>query len=200
MAADTVLLERAEAGESCGRVYSWSQVWVTLGRFQHPERDLLIPIDWTRRPTGGKAVLHGHDVTVAIARPLSELGLDGRSLRAVYRALIAPLVATLNELGCPSVLGDASRYAGRGVRTADCFAFTSGNDVVDPMTGHKRCGCALRITESAALLQASIPVRPPLVDPATVFPHAAEVVLPDREFTPELFRAAMSETVIISSR
>ena len=84
MARDAELLERAERGESAARVYSWDGAWVSLGRFQRPEKALLRSeeIDWVMRPTGGKAVLHGHDVTVGIALPLRDIGvyeIEGRA-------------------------------------------------------------------------------------------------------------------------
>ena len=52
---------------------------------------------------------------------------------------------------------------------ADCFAHVSANDLVDPDSGLKVCGCALRLTDKAVLVQASIPNGLPLVDPQTVF-------------------------------
>src|SRR5579862_8679410 len=77
MVKDTELLTGAEAGAAGCRVYGWDGPWVSLGRFQSPKRDLLSPENthWVTRPTGGKAVLHGHDVTVGLAVPLDTLGL-----------------------------------------------------------------------------------------------------------------------------
>src|SRR5205085_6034945 len=94
MLRDRELLSRAEAGEAGCRVYGWLGPWVSLGRFQSPERDLVQPeaTNWVVRPTGGKAVLHGHDLTVGLAVPLSALGLENRSLKAVYRAIVQPLI------------------------------------------------------------------------------------------------------------
>ena len=168
MAADVALLEGAEEGRGEGRVYTWSDVWVTLGRFQSPEKDLLDPqtTNWVIRPTGGKAVLHGHDTTVGLALPLSLLDADPRSIRSVYRAAVGPLVEALNACGLPAVLADGTRYAQRGVKTADCFAFTSPNDIVHRETGQKVCGCALRVTERAVLVHASVPHAAPEI------PHA----------------------------
>lgn len=172
MDRDRDLLANAESGVTGWRIYRWSEPTVSLGMFQSPERDLVASctIPWVMRPTGGKAVLHGHDETVAIAVPLGCFGCDPRALRSIYRAVTAPLVAALNACGLPATLGENTRFAGQGgPRTADCFAHVSANDIVDPLTGQKVCGCALRLTERAVLVQASIPNGPPKVDPQTVF-------------------------------
>ena len=162
MARDAALLQAAERGEAGWRVYRWDGPWVSLGRFQTPERALAPGWErWCRRPTGGRAVLHGHDVTFALALPHEG---DARQVKALYRRLIAPLVLALNDCGLPSRLAETTRYAGRGRESEDCFAFRSPNDVVCPDTGEKLCGCALRIGVRGALLQASVPCDPPQID------------------------------------
>jgi lipoate-protein ligase A len=166
MARDVVLLQRAEQGQPAARVYSWSEPWVTLGCFQSPDRDLLpgSTVPYVMRPTGGKAVLHGHDLTVGLAIPLSTLNLNPRDIKAIYRAVVTPIARALQQSGLPAELGENTRFHSKGPRTADCFAFVSANDVVDQRTGRKVCGCALKVTEQAVLLQASIPSREPEVD------------------------------------
>jgi lipoate-protein ligase A len=72
-------------------------------------------------------------------------------------------------------LAEGTKFANSGSKTADCFAHTSDNDVVDPVTGMKVCGCALRLTEYAVLVQASIPNGVPLADPQKLFKHPAVV-------------------------
>lgn len=179
MARDSDLLVAAEAGGASARVYGWDGAWVSLGRFQRADTSLLpsAPVQWVERPTGGRGVLHGHDVTVALAFPLFGLvpPTEWRSIRAVYRAAIAPLVLALRECGVNAGLGEKlSREIRSGeLRSPDCFAAVSANDVVDLETGIKICGCALRLTETAVLAQCSIPAGPPLIDPAQVYVHAA---------------------------
>ena len=177
MAKDAELLERAEAGESAARVYSWDGAWVSLGRFQHPEKALLQPdkIAWVMRPTGGKAVLHGHDVTVAIALSLRDLGIgesDARRIAVVYRRAIGPLVEALSRAGVSAELAEDTEFVRNSGHKADCFAHVSPNDIVDPSSGKKVCGCALRLTDRAVLVQASIPNGAPLIPPETVFREA----------------------------
>jgi len=175
MRRDTELLSLAEKGDPACRVYAWDGPWVSLGRFQSPEKDLVDPhgTRWVIRPTGGKAVLHGHDVTVGFAVPLSYLvNIDHRSIRNIYRELIRPVVTALRACGVKAALAEDTRYSNKGNRTADCFAFASPNDIVDEATGLKVCGCALRLTQKAVLLQASVPNGKPLVEPVEVIVNA----------------------------
>ncbi len=175
------LAEAERTGRLHWRVYGWEGPWITLGRYQSPERDLILPCPapWSIRPTGGKAVLHGHDVTVGIAAPLILLGPDetalARSIRAVYRAAIAPMIEAMRACGLPAALAENTRFVGQGTRTADCFAHNSPNDVVDERTGLKVCGCALKLTQKAVLIQASLPAVPPLIDPRSAIREAKPV-------------------------
>lgn len=171
MLRDSQLLTLAESGVSSLRFYSWDGPWVSLGRFQTPERDLidrtLVPL--ALRPTGGKAVLHGHDLTVAVAMPLSD---SKRSTKSVYRTLISPFTRALNRLGRPAELGENTPFVTPDLRSADCFRHISPNDVINPNTGKKLIGCALRITRTGVLAQCSIPLSLPLIDPARIYENA----------------------------
>lgn len=179
MARDIALWEQAEEGKVGARVYSWEGPWVSLGISQHRERDLLpgVTIPSVVRPTGGKAVLHGHDMTVGLALPLSVLTAHGedpcflrRRVRTVYRRAVPLLIRSLNQAGIRAALGDETSFVQSTKKSVvDCFASVAPNDIVDPMTGQKVCGCALRLGERSLLIQASIPVRLPLVDPRAVF-------------------------------
>jgi lipoate-protein ligase A len=195
MAKDRELLERAERGGSYARVYTWDGPWVSLGRFQRPEKALrdYSAINWTMRPTGGKAVLHGHDITVTIAANLHELGIPqdaNRRVSTVYRAIVLPLVEAMCKAGFRCELAERTDFVKNAGHTADCFAHVSPNDIVDPRTGEKVCGCALRVTESAVLLQSSIPIGIPLVDPSRVFdnPHVPARI---RDLNPEALVQAL---------
>lgn len=178
MAADLALMDGVEQEGILARLYDWDGVWVTLGKFQRPERALLRPDEtkWVMRPTGGKAVLHGHDITLGLAASFASLGLgpaESRSLGKVYNAVIRPIVAALNDCGAPAALGEDTPFVGSRGRTADCFAHVAPMDIVHPESGAKVMGAALRLSHNAVLVQASIPVRPPLVEPSLIFdsPH-----------------------------
>lgn len=171
MARDLAMLR---AGTGC-RVYSWDGIWVSLGRFQSPERDLVDSAQtrWVRRPTGGKAVLHGHDLTVSLSISLPRKGAAcGRSIRSIYTLLTNPVIAALRVCGLPAIVAGTPSAIG-GPLGSDCFATASPYDVLHEDTGVKVCGCALRIAEASALLQASIPYQAPRVDPSSLIVGAA---------------------------
>lgn len=178
-------LELLAAGQPACRLYEWDGVWVTIGRFQRPEKDLvdLDAYPWIVRPTGGKAVLHGHDWTIGLAVPLAAIATQdwpieklSRSVRQVYRHVASPIIQALRACGLRAALGEETSFRG-GPRVADCFAHISANDIVEEETGVKVCGCALKLTPGAVLVQASIPRAEPLVAPARVICDAGNVIL-----------------------
>ena len=198
MARDLALLESPEP--TC-RLYEWESVWVTLGHFQSASRDLVDPksFPWIVRPTGGKAVLHGHDWTVGLAVPLRCLANEewtverlSRSVRQVYRQVISPLVNAFRQCGLNAALAEKTAFVG-GERVADCFSHISPNDIVDAQTGVKVCGCALKLAPNAVLVQASIPKLPPLVSPAAVIREAEAMLV--NEWRHEEFPRALEEAL-----
>ncbi|MBL8048056.1 MAG: hypothetical protein JNJ45_05185 [Chthonomonas sp.] len=202
MNEDRRLLAAAEAGQPGWRVYSWAEPCVTLGLSQRPERDLLpeAEIGFAPRPTGGRAVLHGHDITVGLAFPLLLLGLSTgeRSVARVYRAAIAPMVVALRAAGIDAMFGDDRPSVLTGGRSSDCFSLLSGNDVINAVTGTKLGGCALKVTETAVLVQASLPVRMPQINTQKVFRLPAAVYPTDipRELFEQALGQACQQTVM----
>ncbi len=199
MARDRALVACLSACEASARVYGWTGPWVSLGAFQREERELVggCTVPTVRRPTGGKAVLHGHDITLGLAARLEALlpevpaGIRDRAVKRAYRALAEPLVMALRACGLGASLAEDTPFVRGGGRTGDCFAHVSPNDIVDAQTGAKLCGCALSLGEGVVLLQASMPCREPLVDPATVFPcpHRHQV----RNWSHERFAGCFAE-------
>lgn len=198
MARDWELFQLASNGVHKARIYGWDGAWVSLGKSQTAGRSLLDPaaISHVARPTGGKAVLHGHDVTLGLSMPLDLLGFTGGQSRGtitVYRKVVGILTRALQECGVKAELGEAVGKPGVEGHTADCFAHVAPNDIVDLETGTKVCGCALRLGLDAVLVQASIPAGPPLVDPHVVFARPAAVHWVPLD--PRDFAAALDEAI-----
>ena len=175
MSFDAVMLRDAEDGRGSWRTYTWQAIWVTLGFRQRPNTALVHPdlTPFALRPTGGLAVLHGHDLTFSLALPLSAIKTDGRRIKEVSQVLTGPLMTALADAGVPVRRG----YEGAKQQSEDCFASAGEYDLVTE-DGLKVCGCALRVTRNAALLQASVPLREPTVDPSTVIKGGAPFVGP----------------------
>lgn len=139
MAADLGLLDTVVAGgPSVLRLYRWSPPALTLGRFQ-ADTDVDAPacarlgVEVVRRPTGGKALLHGGDLTYAVALP-EPRGAEG-SVDTVYRYLAAALVGGLARIG---VAAAVARH--EGPSDAVCMATQQGADL--RVGERKVCGSA----------------------------------------------------------
>jgi lipoate-protein ligase A len=149
MAADLALLDAVEAGGApVLRVYRWHPPAVSLGRFQ-PETDLdraacaAHGVEVVRRPTGGKALLHGGDLTYAVAMPRPS-GAAGH-VDALYRTLAGGLIAGLARLGVDAAIG-----GDRGPAGPVCFAAAQGADL--RVGRRKVCGSA-QVQRGATVLQ-----------------------------------------------
>jgi lipoate-protein ligase A len=183
MARDAALFEAFERGEipPTLRLYEWASPAITFGVNQRlPERlvqaaqQLHIPL--FRRPTGGKAVLHGHDLTLALVANLPSMpNLAARIRlypRQVYLALAPAFIWAFQQLGIPASMGDAPAPSPVHFDDGgDCFATSALTDIIHAETGVKLMGCALRVSERGFLMQASIPLRPPDVPVETLFGH-----------------------------
>lgn len=151
MAIDAALLAEADrTGASLLRLYRWNPPCLSLGRNEPAlarydrgaikRRGLAV----VRRPTGGRAVWHEHEVTYAVAAPTLPFG----SLRESYRAIHQRLARALQALGARVELA-----TGRAVplRTPGaCFAQPAGGEVL--VGGRKVIGSA-QVRQGGALLQ-----------------------------------------------
>jgi lipoate-protein ligase A len=145
MARDEALLHEADrTGAALLRLYRWSPPCLSFGRHEpaltrYDRREIeRRGLDVVRRPTGGRAVWHEHEVTYAVAAPLDALG-DG-SLPASYRAIHERLAAALRTLGVAAELAPAVRSPVAGVGAGACFATSVGGEVL--VAGRKVIGSA----------------------------------------------------------
>jgi lipoyl(octanoyl) transferase len=152
MARDTALMERARnTGESVFSVYSWMRPTLSLGRNQaaRDRYDLAAieraGVDIVRRPTGGRALLHHHEVTYSVTAPISE----GDSLNDSYVRINSILLDGLMRLG---VNATEARGGPRPPSPGDlpCFAAPAEGELVSH--GAKLVGSA-QYREAGALLQ-----------------------------------------------
>lgn len=78
MAADEVMLQAASHGIASLRFYTWSEPTLSLGYFQHAAQRLNDPrlrsVAWVRRPSGGAAILHHHELTYCLTLPADRIG------------------------------------------------------------------------------------------------------------------------------
>jgi len=102
-------------------------------------------LDTVRRPTGGRAVWHEHEITYAVAAPQHTFG----SLQATYLAIHHMLAGALTSLGVPVAHADATRRV-EGLGAGPCFSSPVGGEII--AHGQKLVGSA-QLREGDAFLQ-----------------------------------------------
>lgn len=159
MGVDEALLASAAGGAPALRFYAWRGPWLSLGYAQRlaPERRAACEaagVGIVRRSTGGGAVLHGADLTYAVAAPEALLP-DG--LRATYAAIAGGLVAGLRQLGIAAERTPQAPPRGPG-RVFDCFAEPAGDEIC--VRGRKLVGSAQRRAGGLVLQHGSLRLAP----------------------------------------
>ena len=152
MAVDDALLERAQStGECVVRVYGWSRPTLSLGRNQTArghydlERARALGIDFVRRSTGGRAVLHHREVTYSVTGPIALLG----TLRASCARINRLLVAALDGLGVRATVAPSKR-GGATPGLAPCFDTPGEGEL---MVGTRKLVGSAQWRDREALLQ-----------------------------------------------
>jgi lipoate-protein ligase A len=102
MAADETLLESAQDGIASLRFYGWSTATVSLGYFQADKvrrtDERLASLPFVRRPTGGGALVHHHELTYALALPAAS-SWQGRGPSSWLCRMHTIISDSLRELG-----------------------------------------------------------------------------------------------------
>ena len=158
MALDAALLDRADCmGEAFLRLYRFDGPCLSLGRNEPTARYdrsaiARLALDVVRRPTGGCAVWHEHEVTYAVAAPIATFG----GLREAYRAIHTRLSAALQSLGVDATLALARPRLPSPAfhRPGPCFATPVGGEVL--VAGRKLVGSAQVRKRNAFLQHGSI--------------------------------------------
>ncbi len=221
MALDETLARRLGPGRAVLRLYGWTCPTVSFGR-NEPARDVYrepaeagvggspsdVALDFVRRPTGGRAVLHDAEVTYAVVAPFDAMG----GARRAYRRINAALADGLRSLGADvGIAGDG----GDGLPSLDagpCFQGPAPGEVI--AGGRKLVGSAqarigrnllqhgsiiLRGDQSALSALATPPASPSMPSrplPVTGATTPASATLPGRPATlEELIGNVEPETV-----
>jgi lipoate-protein ligase A len=107
MAADEVLLHSALAGVASLRFYGWSRPTLSLGYFQ-PESlrhsdPRLAALPFVRRASGGRALVHHHELTYALALPAGAPWQTKESWLCRMHHILSGALKHLGvtALGCP---------------------------------------------------------------------------------------------------
>lgn len=163
MAYDHALLESVAEGRSRPilRLYSWQPFCLSLGYaqpFADTDLEALTEHGWdlVRRPTGGRAILHGDELTYAVIGPLTNQHLRGGVLES-YQHLSQGLVQALKNLGLsPAVAPDSARLDEVQRSNPVCFEMPSAYEIT--AGGKKLIGSAQTRRLGAVLQHGTIPL------------------------------------------
>jgi lipoyl(octanoyl) transferase len=152
MARDSALQARAaRTGETVFSIYSWTRPTLSFGRHQPAaglydiEKIRDANVDVVRRPTGGRAILHHHEVTYSVTAPAK----DAAPLRETYARINRILLDGLGLLGVNVELASPTERA-PAPSTRPCFETPAEGELV--ARGSKLVGSA-QWRDDAALLQ-----------------------------------------------
>lgn len=125
--------------------FGFAQLWAEVTTEREADFDFFC-----RRATGGGFVDHRNDWTYCLVvppeLPLAQTGLATEA----YRLLHGALADALNASGCPAVLQPVPD--GKRSRAEACFSQAEPFDVVDPASGRKIAGAAMKRKRGFGLL------------------------------------------------
>lgn len=133
------------------RLYAWNPPAVSVGYAQSLAEEVDLDaclregVQWVRRPSGGRAILHDREITYCVI--VSQSALPG-DLLATYRELAEGLREALRELGLEAV--PVPRTARPQGRSSACFEVPSAHELV--VAGRKVVGSA-QVRRAGVILQ-----------------------------------------------
>jgi lipoate-protein ligase A len=159
MALDAAMAQSGFCAEPTLRVFHWKPYCISLGYHQKAEEiDLekckIAGLDVTRRPTGGRAILHAQELTYSVIIPATHPWFEILPLD-LYRRLSEAIAAGLRHLGVNVSFapGERLHVEGRPLRMA-CFASAGRNELL--ADGKKIVGSAQRRFRQGALQHGSV--------------------------------------------
>lgn len=147
-------LTRREGLPPTLRFFGWQPPAVSLGYFQRISKIGLDycrgqKIDIVRRPTGGKAVLHEHELTYSLSAAVDDPLFTGGIL-GTYRVISSCIMEGLKRFGlAPEMVSDGRSAVGTPFESY-CFAVPSKHELL--LGGRKICGSA-QVRGSGSFLQ-----------------------------------------------
>lgn len=148
----------AEDGLPTLRFYAWNPPCLSLGYAQKSdnvdfERIESLGWDVVRRPTGGRAILHMHELTYSVTLPLNHPLAAGNVIESYQRISLA-LTAGLKLLGVESLAERRTEHINN--RSAICFETPSHYEIT--IHGRKLIGSAQARRKEGILQHGSIPL------------------------------------------
>jgi lipoyl(octanoyl) transferase len=161
MAVDEAIMLSVSDGKSLPtlRLYDWSPLCLSLGygqRLRDAELNRIDTAGWqiVRRPTGGKAILHGNELTYSVTIPKEHELAEGDVVES-YRRISEALLTALRYLGLsPASEMQAKGNSGLG---AVCFEVPSHYEIT--AGGKKLIGSAQLRRKEGILQHGTLPLH-----------------------------------------
>lgn len=166
MAIDEAIFKCCAAGQvpPTLRIYQWEKPSISIGYMQKTiDLNLCAKegVDVVRRITGGRAVVHGKDLTFSISMKESEIPKEHSSILKSHRWLMQPMIEAIRSLGIKADFGDPRKSLTTS-NTVDCFSSIAACDIKSG--SQKMVGSAQVRKYNALLEQGSIPYGKPDFD------------------------------------
>jgi len=168
MAVDEAIFRESIRGKTTPtlRFYGWLNPALSIGYFQDFGKEVDIEacrrlgIDFIRRPTGGKAVLHDRELTYAVIAG-EDSPLFPPDILQTFRIISRCIAAGIAEVGIMAEMKGEGRAVSEERLRSSCFSFPSRYELL--ASGRKICGAAQMRSHGAflqhgALLMAFDPV------------------------------------------
>ena len=161
MAIDEAILWAVAEGKSRPtlRFYGWQPPCLSIGYSQSMEGEVDVDrcreagIDFVRRATGGRSILHADELTYSVVAPQAEPRVAGGVIES-YRRLSAGLVAGLRSLGLAVAQVETADDKGK---SAACFDAPSSYEIT--VGGKKLVGSAQVRKKRVVLQHGSLPLE-----------------------------------------
>src|SRR5208283_2899330 len=208
MALDESIAAAVRSGDSPPtlRLYGWCQPSVSLGAFQKiTDIDTSYcaanEVEVVRRPTGGRGLLHGKELTYSFSA--RNEGLFSQGLLDAYRKISTSFLLGLQRLGLPVKMKTRHERGSNLVRSPLCFQSTSYGELT--INGKKLMGSAQKRWADGFLQQGSIPYSMDYAALAAVFPALRQRIPPGYDgiaclndlvpdFGPQVFKVYIKES------
>ncbi|PAE44015.1 lipoate--protein ligase family protein [Bacillus sp. 7884-1] len=165
MALDEALLDWHSEGKipPVIRFYGWEPATLSIGYFQKVDKEIDLEavkahgLGFVRRPTGGRGVLHEHELTysVIVSEDHSEMP---KTVTEAYRVISEGILKGFHQLGLEAYFAvpktDEERSALKDPRSAVCFDAPSWYELV--VEGRKVAGSAQTRQKGVILQHGSI--------------------------------------------
>lgn len=164
MAIDEAILQGVIEGQSPPtlRLYGWNPPTLSIGYFQSAQKEVNLEycqklgIDMVRRPTGGRAVLHEHELTYSVIFHEHSKWFPS-TLMGAYKLIGEALRSGLKTLGIDSTLMPeviVPRFNRPKIRNGACFSSSSSYELL--AGGRKIVGSAQKRIKGGVLQHGSI--------------------------------------------